>query len=234
MIQSNFNRPSTRIATWLKQPEVHLAAMDLDRNESGYAGSAKVGDSGLMSSPLQMANVRWQMREQENSSDVGHAWLEVDDPDRPGETYSAGAMPGPGLVSPDPGAQDKANSNYGRDKFHWVKEYTTTPDEDRRMIRFLKGQVERSKQNPERYWSPSGKGLKIEAIETNACTTTSGRLLRKTLDPSAPVDILQPNDLYNHYHPSQPLPPGPLPITEIKPAVPPPPGPLRAGKGAQK
>lgn len=233
MIQSSLYHTGVPLSETGRRLIVPKPTQETDPSVSAYVGSTLAGDTGLIPNPLQMANIRWQIREQENASDVGHAWLEVDDPDHPGQIYSAGAMPGPGLVSPDPG-EDRAHSNFGREKFHLVKEYQTTPQEDRRMIKFLESQVEHSKENPHEYWSTHSRGLEIDTLETNACTTTSGRLLRKTFDPSAPVDILQPNDLYNHFHPDHPLPQGPLPISEWKPTSSVPPGPVPAGKGAQK
>ncbi|MBT9584645.1 hypothetical protein IV102_14980 [bacterium] len=166
-----------------------------------------------------MADVRWRMRVQENAADTGHAWLEVDD--GKGGTYSAGAYFGKGLQAPDPAINDQATGVFKSDNFKTIKSYHTTKKQDAEFIKFLENKLEDSKENPGKYYKlghvpHSGVPGTHSVSKSNVCTTTSARLLKEgKIDPNANDKLLQPNDLYNHYHPNAKLPDGPIPMKVI-------------------
>jgi len=172
-----------------------------------------------MPAPNQLADVRWRMRAQENAADTGHAWIEVDD--GKGGTYSTGAYFGKGLQSPDPAVNDQATGVFKSDNFKTIKTYHTTPQQDAEYIQFLKGKVEDSKANPRNYYElghipHSGIPGTHSISKSKVCTSTSAHLLREgKIDPKANDKLLQPNDLYNYYHPEAKLPAGPIPMKVV-------------------
>lgn len=187
--------------------------------QDGHDGAAKVGDCDLMPSPVQLADVRWRMRVQEHAADTGHAWIEVDD--GKGGTFSTGAYFGKGLQTPDPAVNDQANGVFKSDNFKTIKTYHTTREQDAQYIQFLQGKLKDSRANPGNYYKlghvpGSGAPGTHSVSKSKVCTTTSANLLREgKVDPNANNTLLQPNDLYNHYHPNAKLPAGPIPMKVV-------------------
>lgn len=211
--------PPTRESAGKISSSVEDLAEGLGNPQDGHDGAARVGDCGLMPSPMQLADVRWRMRAQESAADTGHAWLEVDD--GKGGTYSTGAYFGKGLQAPDPAINDQATGAFRSDNFKTIKTYHTTKEQDAQFKAFLENKVKDSNAHPGNFYKlghvpGSGVPGTHSVSKSKVCTTTSANLLREgKIDPNANNTLLQPNDLYNHYHPNAKLPAGPIPMKVV-------------------
>lgn len=201
------------------------------RNLYSYVGnnpSVFVDPSGLDA----FLWIRVQRTGPTDLNDWGHAWVEVDQPS--GKRFSAGVYPQPDLFrrndteSPEPYSlqtekvpRDKLEEGFEIelrgpdgtiDRLRLVRRYRQCPDKDRSFVDFLKTQL---KGRLKYVWPLEGEGSKryLNVYRTRVCTTCAERWLRYSgVDSEIPVTIIQPNDLWNFFHPGKPLPAGPLKI----------------------
>jgi len=157
------------------------------------------------------------MQEQGEADSYGHVWIEVDNPDSPGTRYSIGAYPDKngGILSPDPHARARLIDQRFKDTSHLITKYSTTDEQDRKLIEYLERR--RRKVKPMDVWhlptdEEIGRMGLPKAISTiRVCTNIAAGWIRETVDPRMPGFIIQPNNLYRHYHPrSKEVPPGPI------------------------
>lgn len=159
----------------------------------------------------------------EPATGTGHVWLEIRN--EGGEIeHSVGTSRGPGLKSPDGHATDSVKYD--------IKTWPLTATEAHGITNYYQRLEERQKPD-QWYANPTKKqeylkpypvlgrdiGLKTLDLEKfNVCSTVAVKLVDLALrnDDKYPRSrlglpqepILQPNNLWNHYHPDDPLPKG--------------------------
>lgn len=159
----------------------------------------------------------------EPATGTGHVWLEIRG-ERGEIEHSVGASRGPGLKSPDGHASDHVKKD--------IKTWPLTANEAHGITDYYQ-RLEARQGEDQWYANPTKKeeylkphrvlgvdtGLKTLDLEKfNVCSTVAVKLVDLALrnDEKYPRSrlglpeqpLLQPNNLWNHYHPENTLPPG--------------------------